>query len=48
MAQRKNRAALSVSPVSGSSADVGWCSDPKALAGITEDDLAVFNVGTPQ
>lgn len=48
MAQRRNRAALSVSPVSGSFAEVGWCSDLKGFAGITEDHPAVFNVGTPQ
>lgn len=42
MAQRKNRAALSVSSVSGSFADVGWCSDPKGFAGITGDDPTVF------
>lgn len=46
MAQRKNRAALSVSPACGSFAAVGWCSHPKAFAGITEDDPTVFNVGT--
>lgn len=37
-----------MSTVSGSFAAVGWCSDPKAFAGITVDDPTVFNVGTPQ
>lgn len=43
----RGRTSSTMSTVSGSFAAVGWCSDPKAFAGITVYYPTVFNVGTP-